>query len=569
MIVLFVVTLVPLGIFLATAVRFGGEQRDRRLAALRLVGADRAMARRIAAGETLVGALLGLVLGAVAFAVGRPLVEHVTLWDVSVFAGDLDPSPFLAVLIALLVPATAVAITVVSLQPVAIEPLGVVRRGLGRRRRVLWRLVLPALGLLLLVPLAGTVDANGTQADRYRVAAGAALLLVGVAALLPWLVEALVRRLRGPGVPGQLAIRRLQLSPESSARMVSGVAVAAAGAIALQMLFAGVDDDYRGAASADTSPAQVSLPATPLGPGGAEAALAATPGVGAVHVEQRLPAVLPIEGSPALDVLVATCATLQAAVPLERCADGDVFVVASSAPQRETGIPLPGQEIALGSPDAAGATDGLARWTVPAGAVSLSDANGAPAVVLATPAAVPEELLRGAGMEVGVELIPGARDAADELRTAAARIDPRAAVFVPAEAQEDHRFSGVRRGIYLGVAATLALIGASMVVALLESLRERRRSLAVLAAFGTPTRTLGWSVLVQAALPVVLGLALAVGVGVVLGGLLLAMVSRPVALDPASIAVVCATGAAVVLGVTALGLPALWRLARPDGLRTE
>ena len=52
-VVLFVVTLVPLGVFLATAVRFGGEQRDRRLAALRLVGADRAMARRIAAGETL------------------------------------------------------------------------------------------------------------------------------------------------------------------------------------------------------------------------------------------------------------------------------------------------------------------------------------------------------------------------------------------------------------------------------------------------------------------------------------------------------------------------------------
>ena len=172
-------------------------------------------------------------------------------------------------------------------------------------------------------------------------------------------------------------------------------------------------------------------------------------------------------------------------------------------------------------------------------------------------------------MQAVVELAPGARDAADELRTAAARIDPLATVFVPAEAQEDHRFAGVRRGIYLGAAATLALIGASMLVALLESLRERRRTLAVLVAFGTPVRTLGWSVLLQAALPVVLGLLLAVGVGVVLGGLLLGMVSRPVTLDPASIAVVCATGAGVVLGVTALGLPALWRLARPDGLRTE
>jgi ABC-type antimicrobial peptide transport system permease subunit len=199
----------------------------------------------------------------------------------------------------------------------------------------------------------------------------------------------------------------------------------------------------------------------------------------------------------------------------------------------------------------------------------VSDANGTPASVLATPAAVPVALLHDAVPQAVVELVPGAPDAADELRTAAARIDPTANVFVPAEAQEDHRFGGIRRGIYLGVAATLALIGASMLVALLESLRERRRSLAVLVAFGTPTRTLGWSVLLQAALPVVLGLALAVGVGVVLGGLLLSMVSRPVTLDWASIAVVCATGAGVVLGVTALGLPALWRLVRPDGLRTE
>ena len=87
-------------------------------------------------------------------------MEHVTLWDVSVFAGDLDPSPYLAVLIALLVPATAVAITVVSLRPSRSSRSASCAAGSERRRRVLWRLVLPALGLLLLVPLAGTVDAQ-------------------------------------------------------------------------------------------------------------------------------------------------------------------------------------------------------------------------------------------------------------------------------------------------------------------------------------------------------------------------------------------------------------------------
>lgn len=55
-----VALLLPVAVFIGTAVRFGGEQRDRRLAALRLVGADQAMTRRIAAGESLCGALLGL-----------------------------------------------------------------------------------------------------------------------------------------------------------------------------------------------------------------------------------------------------------------------------------------------------------------------------------------------------------------------------------------------------------------------------------------------------------------------------------------------------------------------------
>lgn len=47
--VVFVVLLMPVAVFIAAAVRFGGERRDRRLAALRLVGSDSRMTRRIAA----------------------------------------------------------------------------------------------------------------------------------------------------------------------------------------------------------------------------------------------------------------------------------------------------------------------------------------------------------------------------------------------------------------------------------------------------------------------------------------------------------------------------------------
>ena len=67
-----VVLLMPVAAFVGAAARIGGEARDRRLAAVRLVGADRAMARRIAAGEVLAGAVAGVALGGLGFVVLPP-----------------------------------------------------------------------------------------------------------------------------------------------------------------------------------------------------------------------------------------------------------------------------------------------------------------------------------------------------------------------------------------------------------------------------------------------------------------------------------------------------------------
>src|SRR5690606_27731834 len=120
-----------------------------------------------------------------------------------------------------------------------------------------------------------------------------------------------------------------------------------------------------------------------------------------------------------------------------------------------------------------------------------------------------------------------------------------------------------------GATATLLLIGVSLLVNLVEQLRERRRVLAGLVAVGTRRRTLALSVLGQAAVPVVLGLLLAVGAGIVVGTAVLKIFSEPVSYDWGAIVLVSGVAAVVVLGVTALSLPVLWRLMRVDGLRTE
>ena len=154
----------------------------------------------------------------------------------------MTPAPLAAALIAVLVPAAAVAVTLLALRGVTVEPLGVVRNRPTAAAGCGGGWCCPPSGALLLVPLARARPWRDTPLNTFRLAAGAVLLLFGVTALLPWLVEAVVGRLRGGPVPWQLAVRRLQLSSGTAARAVSGITVAVAGAIAAPY----ADDRYAG-----------------------------------------------------------------------------------------------------------------------------------------------------------------------------------------------------------------------------------------------------------------------------------------------------------------------------------
>ncbi len=253
----FVVLLVPVAIFVAAAVRFGGAGRDRRQAALRLVGADMVMARWVCAGEAVAASFLGVLVGGLLLLAFGLVTPHVAIWGISVYSADVRPEPLLAALVILAVPMVAVLVTIAALRRVSVEPLGVVRQARGARRRIWWRLVIPVLGLIVLYPAIHQMRRTSADPPIYPVAAGVALLLVGVTTVLPWLVEGVVRRLRGGGVPWQLATRRLQLDSGTAARLVSGVAVAVAGGIGLQMLFAGVQGGFIHNTGQDPSRVQV------------------------------------------------------------------------------------------------------------------------------------------------------------------------------------------------------------------------------------------------------------------------------------------------------------------------
>ncbi|WP_027006390.1 FtsX-like permease family protein [Conexibacter woesei] len=465
-VVMIVALLVPVGVFVATAVRFGGEERDRRLAALRLAGADRATTARVAAGETLLGALGGLVVGGGLFFALRPVLQHVRVAGIAVYGSDIVPSVGLTLVVVVLVPAAAVIATLAALRGVAIEPLGVTRKVRPPRRRFLWRLLPTVAGLAVLAPFFGDAGKLTGDAGRNQATVGVLLMLVGLTVLLPWLVEAVVARAPDGSLPWQLAVRRLQLDGGTTGRVVGGIAVAVAGAIALQTVFAAAADQTERSTGIDTSRVNVMVDASP-------------------HV------------SPV-------------------------------ALQREL-LRTPGVRTAF---------------------VRLDTSGGVPqthAMVLAT----------------------REHDGIDRVRTLVAQRDPLASVIRLDDSIEPPQLSALRRILFAGAALVLAMIGASMLVAAIEQLRERRQVLAVLSAFGTRRRTLALSVLWQTAIPVTLGLTLALGTGLLLGTVLLKIIDAPIHIDWLATTALLASGALVVALVTLLSLPALVRLTRPEALRAE
>ncbi|OLR91177.1 hypothetical protein BJP25_29795 [Actinokineospora bangkokensis] len=565
-----VALLTPVFIFTAASTRIAGAERDRRLSALRLVGSGSTQVRRIAAAEALVSAVAGLVLGTVLFLLGRQLAGGVTLFGAGAYPEDLVPEWWLAALVVLVVPVLAVLTAQFALRRTIIEPLGVVRFSKPVKRRVVWRLALVALGVALLVWHGGVGSDHTLWA--VSIASGAALVLVGVPVLLPWVVERSVSRMRGGPTSWQLAIRRLQLDSGTSARVVGGVAVVLAGAIALQGVLASFADEFDVrdiGAGGEQAPSLVHL--------FAEASVAddvqrRAVGVAGVRSAYRVDNVLVGTGREDLDsVSVLSCASIAELFGVRDCAPGQLFSRGQGLPS----VAVEGKRLSVLTWDER-AEDyrAVAAWTVPA-IRPVPPGPDRPQVNSVFAAAGGDVLVPEAQgyPTVEVEVDPEDRDAPDRLYAAVGPLQWRVYGFAENTATSlsvnQETYLAVRRALLGGSVFTLLLAGVSLLVLALEHIRERRRPLAVLAASGVPTGALARSLLWQIAVPIGLGVVIAVGTGVGLSALVLSLSSASLVVDWAGILVLTASAAVLGLLVSAVTLPFLRGATRLTSLRTE
>ncbi|WP_158888344.1 FtsX-like permease family protein [Amycolatopsis anabasis] len=580
-----VALLLPLLIFVTTASRMGAAQRDRRLAALRLIGVDARRIRRIAAAESLLGAVAGLIVGTGLFFVLRSFIGDLDLFGTRVFGEDFVPSWPWVLGIVLLVPGLAVGAAIFSLRRTIVEPLGVVRQGKPVRRRMWWRWTITALGALLMLSTLFAEKQSDNAMVMIALAAGSALLLLGVAVVLPWAVERLVRALRGGPPSWQFAVRRLQLDSGTASRVVSGLVVVLAGTILIQVMLSSLvarQDRAPHAEPRNALPVRVSTDAEHVDE--VKRLVQGVPGIDRAQ-ELRSATVKPANDPSMRSATTAhlgDCAALAMMANLPSCADGDVFFIDPDSSQSSAGL----VEVPTGSMrffTYAYREDGEAEpqpgpeWTVPAAVKHVPAAESArysQGELLVTPAALGRIAPEPQSVSVYVGG-PGTADALSDRVAAAvnglawhADVEPsdRYSAYRSQDDQRTERFRSVLLAASLFVLAVAAL---SLLMLSVEQITERRRPLAALSAAGVPLAVLARGSLWQTAIPVVVGMVLAVATGLGLTAPILRLADLPMVIDLPVVGGLAGAAVVAVLLVTALTLPLLRQVTRLDSLRAE
>jgi hypothetical protein len=205
-----VLVLVPVIVLIVTVTRVAAAQRERRLAAIRLVGATRLQTAALAAAETGLGAVAGSALAWPAYEAGRRiLAATVTFQRGHFYLEDVTVAPPILLLVLVGAPAFVILVAIASLHRVQTSPLRISRR--GRRAPSAWLALPVAVGIggqIVLLRLRDRISSETVNG------LGALLTLLTIAGLVlvgPWLcmvVSQSIARITRTA-PGLIAARRI------------------------------------------------------------------------------------------------------------------------------------------------------------------------------------------------------------------------------------------------------------------------------------------------------------------------------------------------------------------------
>ena len=512
---------VPLAVYFAVCARLSAASRDRRLAALRLLGMSAKQTRRVNAVESVVASAAGSLLGLAAFSASQGGLARSGVAGIVWFPEDTKPSTGTLLLCLLGVPSLAAALGVVGSRAAVRDALAVRRQAPARAPRAWWLLPLVVgTGTLAGLLVAGSGRPKGAglgNTGPLVMLAGLAAAGVGLALGFGVVAVALARAIAGrtSRLWLLLGMRRLEFEPSAAARVVAGLVVVVFG-----MGFAnGLLRDAKAAAAPLGSVQRYQVHAAEV-PQDARARLRGLPEVRGVIVRLTSLAADPAPGEPlsaehlGVDVAFARCTDLAVFLehPLPGCTEGVAYrVVPLDGPPGE---PLPEPGTTVHFPLERAAEPATFPVVVPEGTLRLPGEllNAMPIGLLLPPERLPGRTVPDSA---DVLLVSSASTvAAERVSAEIAALAPAARLeFLDENLAERHR-AEVLQGLLTAALLLGVLVGlVAFVVAALDRAVERRANLAALTVVGVPAGTLRAAQAAQVALPLGVGALLAVAAG--------------------------------------------------------
>jgi hypothetical protein len=540
--------LFPLLIFIGTATRLSAARREERFAAMRLAGATPRQISLIAAVESTVAAVAGMVTGFGLFFGLRIPLAAVPFTGTPFFPSDLSLSLPDVLLVALGVPLAAAIVARLALRRVRISPLGVTRRVTPKAPRA-WR-VLPLLagvGILGFVVVHGRPPTTPGQIQVFVPAFG--LIMVGLVTAGPWLTLAgarlMARRTSRPGM--LIAARRLADNPKAGFRAVSGLVLAlfiTTVAVALittqNAKSSGPLDGSAANILVDQfseNPRPVTVPTPPAALEGRLHAIGGVGGVLAVHQEGGLTIPASELGLPErfgdIPGGLVSCTQLASVPVLGRCPAGAAVAVFPA--------------------DGVFGVTSLARVTWPAAGVPASRLGRLPVLAIN---------VTTNGTVAAVERARSVLDTAYPGYDLPATLGEQRQDSI----QQDLAYQQLADVVVL---TSLAIAGCTLAASVAGGLAERKRPFSLLRLAGAPLGMLQRVVALESAVPLLVTAAISIGVGFAAAAMYAAAQVGPFAAPGAVYYVITGAGIAVSLGIIASTMPLLRRITGPEVARNE
>ncbi len=537
--------MLPVMVFVMTATRLAAARREERLAALRLVGATPGQVNVIAAVESVLASVAGTALGYVFFFAFRPLVALIPFTGERFFTQDLALGPVALAGVAIGVPVAALIAGLFTLRRVRISPLGVTRKAPAGRPRAARLLALVAGLLLLLLPK--VFDSPGVR--TYLIFVVFAGIALGIMIAGPWLTHVGGRLLGAFARKDStlIAARRLGADSRRAFRAISGLVLAVFMGTVFVTMVATAMNEGSGSfqahdlpAGAVVQPLDAASDSSPSGEAAAEslAALRSLEGVEAVVPVWRVETTVEASDATAYGRLSADDWLLLGGARSDLAADGYGFVYVENSAHGYLWVDRPA-ELAAEIGEIANPVD-----------------------------------ITASGLAQVLVLTDGRQTSVDRVRTAlevslGATVRPYSIAELDAESASLLNLLG--RMIDIGVILCLVIAGCSLAVSVAGGLVERKRAFALLQLAGLPIRRLYRSVLLEAAVPLVLAAVISAAVGMLVAWMIVYTTGGEVAMATPGSGYFAMIGGGLVaaLAVVAATLPLVRRMTDPAVARME